>query len=598
MERAAQPQLDDPADDVVGTTDAPSFGSRVDPDGQIQTEGYRRVLTALSRHGGATIGLAGTRGIGKSELLRTFCADRLKPPSVAGGGTIGIIVPAPVAYDSQAFLRVLIRRLAEAVPDYDQAGRNRRFRALSPAELAVLAVAVMLVVAGVLLALGLTPNERHALGWALIGAGGALALWRSGSWLRATIAGWRTHPVRAQGSAQADELADRLSADRRRQLARQAHDVVTGVRYVETRSQSSEASAAVKGLGLTMTSGLNLDQVPLTEADLVAMLDGFVAELHQAGYQVRIGIDELDKLEAGDDAVKFLTGIKVLFTIRDCSFLLTISEDASAQFARRGMAVRDVFDSSLDDVITLRPLTYLEARRLVRNRHGADAASSMSDSQILLCHSMSGGLPREFLRYCRQLGEVSDRAGAGSSLAEVAQELIGADVRGRLDGLRAALRGRDEGDAGANLVAELEQVEEDFAAGRTLDGLAGFLAGDSGFRELCLGPPPGDLRVAAPAEASGSDWIRDARRQVYAYLFLMTTMREAFRPGSLAAGATELLPRYDVLRDARCRLETDPAAGWRRTAEARRMLGLPVPLPPSATVVVAPERARSERATA
>ena len=59
--------------------------------------------------------------------------------------------------------------------------------------------------------------------------------------------------------------------------------------------------------------------MPLSEPDLVIELATFVEKLSSGGYRVRIGIDELDKLANGDDAEKFLTGIKTLFTISDCS---------------------------------------------------------------------------------------------------------------------------------------------------------------------------------------------------------------------------------------------------------------------------------------
>ena len=42
---------------------------------------------------------------------------------VERGGIIGIVVPAPVAYDPEQFLRLLIRRLAEAV--YPTIGAKR-----------------------------------------------------------------------------------------------------------------------------------------------------------------------------------------------------------------------------------------------------------------------------------------------------------------------------------------------------------------------------------------------------------------------------------------------------------------------------------------
>jgi hypothetical protein len=51
-----------PADDVVSVTDAPTLSSLAGSDSRIQTESYRDVFVHLGREGGATVGLAGSRG--------------------------------------------------------------------------------------------------------------------------------------------------------------------------------------------------------------------------------------------------------------------------------------------------------------------------------------------------------------------------------------------------------------------------------------------------------------------------------------------------------------------------------------------------------
>ena len=98
---------------------------------------------------------------------------------------------------------------------------------------------------------------------------------------------------------------------------------------------------------------------------------------------------------------------------------------------------------------------------MVRSRLRPGPSEKMSDSQVLLCQCLSGGLPRDFLRYCRQLGEVNARMGSQSHnrLDRVSSELLARELGARLDGVRSSLQGRDEGDAGAVLVAELEFIE-------------------------------------------------------------------------------------------------------------------------------------------
>jgi len=69
--------------------------------------------------------------------------------------------------------------------------------------------------------------------------------------------------------------------------------------------------------------------------------------------QVVIGIDELDKIQSAEEAVQFVDDIKSIFGIPGCFFLISISDDALADFERRGLPFRNAFDSAFDEVIAL-----------------------------------------------------------------------------------------------------------------------------------------------------------------------------------------------------------------------------------------------------
>ncbi|WP_207780816.1 hypothetical protein [Caulobacter radicis] len=62
-----------------------------------------------------------------------------------------------------------------------------------------------------------------------------------------------------------------------------------------------------------------------------------------------IGIDELDKLKSSKEAEQFLNGVKSVFNIPGCYFLISVSEHALATFERRGLGFRDAFDSGDPD---------------------------------------------------------------------------------------------------------------------------------------------------------------------------------------------------------------------------------------------------------
>ena len=110
-----------------------------------------------------------------------------------------------------------------------------------------------------------------------------------------------------------------------------------------------------------------------------------------------IGIDELDKMEA-KDARKLLNDVKILFGVRHCYYLISVSEDALSTFERRGMPIRDVFDSSFDDVLHVAPLDIAQSQTLIQRR-----AVGLGEGAQLLCHCLSGGLPRELVRCARAI---------------------------------------------------------------------------------------------------------------------------------------------------------------------------------------------------
>jgi Cdc6-like AAA superfamily ATPase len=580
LERAAAVQFVEPNKDVVKVTEATHMSARVEPTKRIQTSSYRRVLLNLRRAGGATIGLAGSRGVGKSELLRSFCDHPFERASIESGGTIGIVVAAPVVYEPQPFIRLIIRRLAENVPRDDAATDQRPRWIMSATDFATFA-AIMACLAPAMVLLGGLRVYGRLIGWMLLVLALVLAavwgkyrfynnFWRN----RRRVLDWlrRSSPERAaqQQSARIEEY--------RKELGVRASEVVQRVRYLETRSTGSELSVSAGKVGLKSSAGLSLGQIPYTEADLVEEFERLVAELHYVGYNVTVGIDELDKLVTGDRAEEFLNGIKVLFAARDCSFILTVSDNAFAQFARRGMPVRDVFDSSLDDVVWVEHLTFLEARRLSRARLSQGQTEEMSDTQLLVCHCLSGGLPRDFLRYARQLGELNSRRSGSYNhfLGELLPELLTDDLRVRLNGVTSALRGRDDGPLTAPFIAELDGL----AALDIKDGTAKlrttFLASDSSFEALVqpsetwVRPPPTDI-LGVTESAS---WIQNTRRQLLSYIYFADTVREVFLTPEVFSAATdrpdEGIALFERLAEARRRLEIDPAAGWRSVNDARR----------------------------
>src|SRR6202042_1561579 len=98
--------------------------------------------------------------------------------------------------------------------------------------------------------------------------------------------------------------------------------------------------------------------------------------------------------------------IKGLFGDTNCLFLISVSDDAMAAYERRGLPLRDAFDSSLATVITLSYLARREARTLA-----GSCLVRITEPAADLMYVLSGGLPRELVRLIRRAVEIQrDRA--------------------------------------------------------------------------------------------------------------------------------------------------------------------------------------------
>jgi hypothetical protein len=142
--------------------------------------------------------------------------------------------------------------------------------------------------------------------------------------------------------------------------------------------------------------------------------------------RVVIGIDEVDKILDGERAEAFLNDIKAVFGVPGCLYLVSLSEDALAVFARRALSIRTAFDSAFDEVVAVTPMTYQNSEKLLIKR-----VAGLPRPFVALCHVLAGGLPRDLVRAARGLIN-SARWGKETTLPELASTL----VRHELDSLR------------------------------------------------------------------------------------------------------------------------------------------------------------------
>jgi hypothetical protein len=444
--------LVEPCDNIVKIGDGAKLSSRVEQSERITTRYRPAVELHMLRSGGAAVGITGERGTGKSELLRSFCDTPVGQATVKRGGTIGVLVPVPAAFQGAQFLALVAERLAQAVPGYrtlEERQAQRKFN------LAIVGILIGLS----LLPLGIAIFSGQASGWKLTDremggvtfTAGTVIVFASYVVLLKLLmrrrASGRKHRepqkrkwVKARKTRRTRALIRPSgSAPARSRLGKDAERLILRLKYAETITSQSEGSMSGGGVGLKLGGQRTLSALPLTEASLISEIKAFSDQLGKAGYRIIVGIDEMDKLEAGQATEDFLNSIKQLFVISSCSFLVSVSSSAWARFVQRGVNVRDALDSSLDTVESIGALDFLETRSLILHRR-----EDMSDSEILFCYVLAGGFPREVMR-CAQSLAIRNRDAEGSThtLDMLANRVLNMELDRLIEASKSALSGWD-----------------------------------------------------------------------------------------------------------------------------------------------------------
>ncbi len=392
---------------------------------QVPTDIAAELSSLLERLDGASIGIAGPRGSGKSTLIRGYCEDG-EPAQDDGAqddggeiwdllfsdiddpssprGDLRCMVSAPVDYAARDFVlhlfavfcRSVIRRYdpGSIAPSSTPAATMalRIIKSIPTLFSALISWVIRYwIPAGILIhwQQPIAGALRIRQAWVFY-AGIAVAVLGTVrlAWAPARIAR-RAH---RRASSEADGHA----------LAAKAKEYLNKVRYLQTAASGWSGT-----LSLARTSGQysrshTQSEQPLSYPEIVDEFRRFArevgADVHRHGERVFIGIDELDKIGTPEQAERFLNEIKGIFGIPHMYFMVSVSDDALTAFERRGLPLRDAFDSSFDEIIHVGPLSYAESRRLLYRR-----VIGLTEPYVALCHCLAGGLARELIRAARQV---------------------------------------------------------------------------------------------------------------------------------------------------------------------------------------------------
>jgi hypothetical protein len=230
------------------------------------------------------------------------------------------------------------------------------------------------------------------------------------------------------------------------------------LRYLRTYSTSWSASLTPRAF-LSFARGYAKQRAeqPVTLPELVDSFRNYstrvASSLRSASGRegrVVIGIDEVDKIRDSDRAEAFLNDIKAIFGSPGCLYLVSLSEDAMADFAHRTPSIRGTFDSAFDEAVPVGPMTYRHSEQLLFKR-----VTGVPRTFIALCHVLAGGLPRDLVRAARALMDASPADGE-RSLADVAGALIGRELESLR---RASVRQLAENAGPSSLLAALHHPQ-------------------------------------------------------------------------------------------------------------------------------------------
>ncbi|MFE2530999.1 P-loop NTPase fold protein [Streptomyces sp. NPDC059371] len=219
-------------------------------------------------------------------------------------------------------------------------------------------------------------------------------------------------------------------------LARQCRDQLHRLRTVQTKTTSW--NPAVQQFGsLAGGSSSGYSTLPPNYPELVSDFRRLLSSIAQEIYEERgtciIAVDELDRLGSADAAIGFLNELKAVFGIPYVHFLLAVADDVGATFVRRGLPNRDATDSTLDDIVHVINFNVDEARALLLRR-----VPNLGDSNILFAYALSGGLPRDLVRYCRRIVDLH-RSLPAESADSVIRLLAAEELTQVLGGFRLLL---------------------------------------------------------------------------------------------------------------------------------------------------------------
>jgi hypothetical protein len=536
----------------------------------IETRAFDRFRTLMATLSGGALGVAGPRGVGKSTLLEYYYSGRM---AVAGTEHLAVSESVPVRYDARDYALHMYATLCESALKFRGTAQGHGIGAGARLYAGIRTVGTYLVVG--LATIGVASlGAISVVGWHAVPQWLQRAVWIIPAAIVvlavALFLAYR-HPDLADRPVSLDDVRDLDT------LKAHANQKLNGIRY-----QSRRTSGWSHTIGLPMGGGgmrsrsIELATLPMAYPDIANEFRAFLARIVEtlrrepniSPVPVAIVLDELDKMSDAEKVQEFLNEVKGLFAIDvpGCLFLVSVSEDALAAFDRRGLPVRDAFDSTFDAILPVDYLDLNDATRLLRSR-----VVRLPMPFICLSYCLSGGLPRELVRYARETFNSPNR-----ELSAICADLVGDELRRRARALETVMA---------------RNVNPEPFASDLLSYINSHVSPASGdlLRALTLPPITGADQLARDDWAGG--YLIGLQAESMGHIYYYATILEVFdklTENAFMSDQQQTSGSFEILASARRQFSLNARLAWLTISRFREQWGLTLVDPPP--VVYMPDR--------
>jgi hypothetical protein len=269
--------------------------------------------------------------------------------------------------------------------------------------------------------------------------------------------------------------------------------------------------------------------------------------------------------------------------------MVSVSDDALTAFERRGLPLRDAFDSSFDEIIHVAPLSYAESRRLLYRR-----VIGLTEPYVALCHCLAGGLARDLIRAARQVTRAAQTLTNGTQPPPDDQDEITVTFAYQLLRPAPARQAPVLSTVCAAVVSqELRRKAQAAAhlATTIAPGQAGDLQDSLSRATRFLAPGEPTIKIVdilshpAPGEPAA---VTALRLDFTAYAYYCATLQDVFTSHLdtaqiINATTTNSPGSFDTLAAARQAFTLDPRLAWRSITEFRQAWTLETREPAAST---------------